>query len=81
MTFPKKEIQFKVGLRADIVDYLLATPAEEDTRKAGILKKRKIVSTLLESLISETEESSLKVDDEEEENAISETRQLHCTVG
>jgi type II secretory ATPase GspE/PulE/Tfp pilus assembly ATPase PilB-like protein/GAF domain-containing protein len=71
-TFPKREIQFKVGLRADIVDYLLATPAMDDSGKDMPIKDTENVSTLLESLISETKETAVEIAQEEEENAISE---------
>lgn len=71
-TFPKREIQFKVGLRVDIVDYLLATPATEDSGKGIALKDTENVSTLLESLISETKETDVGIAEEEDENAISE---------
>ena len=71
-TFPKREIQFKVGLRADIVDYLLATPAADDPEQGSPSSEMENVSTLLESLISETQEGVVEVSEEEEENAISE---------
>jgi type II secretory ATPase GspE/PulE/Tfp pilus assembly ATPase PilB-like protein len=72
MTFPRKEIQFKVGLRADIVDYLHATPAEEDHIKDKGPKETENVSALLESLISETRDTVSEVAEEGDENAISE---------
>ncbi len=72
MTFPKREIQFKVGLTADILDYLLATPAEGDPGKDRRPKETENVSALLESLISETRDAVVETAEEEEENAISE---------
>jgi type II secretory ATPase GspE/PulE/Tfp pilus assembly ATPase PilB-like protein/GAF domain-containing protein len=59
MTFPKKEIQFKVGLRADITDYLTSTPVTGDDRKRENDKSAENVSALLESLISENENAEL----------------------
>jgi type II secretory ATPase GspE/PulE/Tfp pilus assembly ATPase PilB-like protein/GAF domain-containing protein len=72
MTFPKREIQFKVGLRADIVDYLLAPLAEEDYGFGKQTKETENVSALLESLINETRVSEVEIAEDEEENAISE---------
>ncbi len=71
-TFPRREIQFKVGLRADIIDYLLATPVADDPGKDSYHRETENVSTLLESLISETQESVVEMAEEEDENAISE---------
>ncbi len=72
MTFPKSEIQFKVGLRADISDYLLAPPAEGDPGKVGQPKETENVSALLESMLSESRDAFLEVAEDEEENTISE---------
>ena len=71
-TFPKREIQFKVGLKADIVDFLLATPVADEPGKDTHPKETENVSTLLESLISETQEKVIEITEEEEENTISE---------
>ena len=72
MTFPKREIQFKVGLKADIVDYLIGAPAEEDHEEDRNPKETENVSTLLESLISESQDTAAEIAEEEAENAISE---------
>lgn len=72
MTFPKREIQFKVGLRADIVDYLLAPLAEEDHLAGSQVKETENVSTLLESLINESRDTIVEIAEEEEDSAISE---------
>ena len=72
MTFPKREIQFKVGLKADIVDYLQETPSEDDHRESKPPKETENMSALLESLISETQDSIDEVVDDEAENSISE---------
>jgi type II secretory ATPase GspE/PulE/Tfp pilus assembly ATPase PilB-like protein/GAF domain-containing protein len=72
MTFPKKEIQFKVGLKADIVDYLIGNSGEESCEVVQSPKESENVSTLLESLISETDASITDKAEEEEENSISE---------
>ena len=71
-TFPKREIQFKVGLKADIVDFLLATPVADEPGKDTHHKETENVSTLLESLISETQEQVVEVTEEQDENTISE---------
>ena len=71
MTFPKREIQFRVGLKADIVDYLIGTPADEDHDDFHPSSSEN-VSTLLESLISENEATLVETEDQEEESAISE---------
>jgi type II secretory ATPase GspE/PulE/Tfp pilus assembly ATPase PilB-like protein/GAF domain-containing protein len=71
-TFPKREIQFRVGLRADIIDYLLATPVADGPERDSYSKESENVSALLESLISETEDTAVEVTEEEDENAISE---------
>jgi type II secretory ATPase GspE/PulE/Tfp pilus assembly ATPase PilB-like protein/GAF domain-containing protein len=60
MTFPKKEIQFKVGLRADIADYLAARPSVLDDKKDRHVQNMKNVPALLESLISETQDTGLE---------------------
>ncbi|NIR49775.1 GspE/PulE family protein, partial [candidate division KSB1 bacterium] len=76
MTFPKKEIQFKVGLRADIIDYLVKTPSGEmhdDDDDDDSHMDSENISSLLESMISETDDSTLvEMQDDEEESAISE---------
>ncbi len=72
MTFPKKEIQFKVGLRADIFDYLMGTPAEDTHEDEPHPTDSENVSALLENLISESDATVVELDEEEEESAISE---------
>ncbi len=72
MTFPKKEIQFKVGLRVDIFDYLMGTPAEDDHEEEPHPATSENVSALLENLISESDMAVVEMDEEEEESAISE---------
>lgn len=72
MTFPRREIQFKVGLKADIRDYLLGTPAEDDDHEEEVHHSdTENVSALLESLISE-QDATIVEDEDEEESAISE---------
>jgi len=73
MTFPKREIQFKIGLKADIVDYLVGTPAEEDDHDEDIHPvETENISALLESLVSEKEATVIDAEEEEEESAFSE---------
>ena len=72
MTFPKREIQFKVGLKADIIDYLIGTPAKENRVEERQPEETENVSMLLESLISEADNAVDEREDEEEESAISE---------
>lgn len=72
MTFPKKEIQFKVGLRADIVDFLVSSSAENKSENDSPADESDNVSTLLESLISEADDPVVQMEDEAEESAISE---------
>ena len=72
MTFPKREIQFKVGLKADIVDFLIGIPGEEGHKELQRPKETENVSALLESLISETDTAIVDKPDEDEENSISE---------
>jgi type II secretory ATPase GspE/PulE/Tfp pilus assembly ATPase PilB-like protein/GAF domain-containing protein len=72
MTFPKREIQFKVGLKADIVDYLIGTPAEDNYEREILPEETENVSSLLESLISETDDAVVEKMDEEEGSSISE---------
>jgi type II secretory ATPase GspE/PulE/Tfp pilus assembly ATPase PilB-like protein/GAF domain-containing protein len=72
MTFPKKEIQFKVGLKADIVDYLIGTSSEEHHGEDKFPKEKENVSALLKTLVSETQDTIDEIDDDEVGNAISE---------
>ena len=74
MTFPKKEIEFKVGLKVDIMDFLGAKTSaseleeeEDDDHPA----REESVSALLESIKSEQEGTGLSmVEDEEDDDAI-----------
>jgi len=61
-----------VGLRADIVDYLLAPLAEEDHLAGSQVKETENVSTLLESLINESRDTIVELAEEEEGSTISE---------
>ena len=72
MTFPKKEIQFKVGLKADIVDYLIGNHSDEGHEEETHPEEKDNVSTLLESLINETDNAVIEKVDEDEESSISE---------
>ncbi len=72
MSFPRREIQFKIGLKADIRDYLLGAPADDDDHEEEIHHSdTENVSALLESLISE-QEATIVEEEDEEESAISE---------
>lgn len=74
MTFPKKEIQFRVGLRFDILNFLNAG-ATGEFAPAPIPDVDEDVSTLLESIKSsrEYEDGVSEAFDEEEESSISES--------
>ena len=60
MTFPKREIQFKVGLKADIADFLLATPSGLDDGKGRLPQEKDNMSILLDTLLSETQDTALE---------------------
>jgi len=75
MTFPKKEIEFKVGLKVDIMDFLgaktsAAEQEEEDDDDHPV--REESVSALLESIKSEQEDGTglSTIEDEEDEDAI-----------
>ena len=74
MIFPRKEIQFRVGLRMDIKKFLSVTPAEDAEEEGADEPKGEEVkmSELLESLKSEKEDSNLEEDQEDEESVITE---------
>ncbi|MGV7222447.1 MAG: ATPase, T2SS/T4P/T4SS family [Nitrospinales bacterium] len=74
MTFPKKEIQFRVGLRFDIINFLNAG-ATGEYGPAPIPDVDEDVSSLLESIKSsrEYEDGVSEAVDEEEESSISES--------
>jgi type II secretory ATPase GspE/PulE/Tfp pilus assembly ATPase PilB-like protein/GAF domain-containing protein len=74
MTFPKKEIQFRVGLRMDIINFLNAG-ATGDFAPPDPAFVDEDVSSLLESIKSsrEYEENISEAKDEEEESSISES--------
>ncbi len=71
MTFPKREIQFKIGLKADIRDYLGKAAAEEDHEEEAHQSDSENVSALLESLISEKDAAIIE-EEQDDENAITE---------
>lgn len=77
MTFPKKEIEFKVGLKVDILDYLGAKTSsaeqeeEEEEEDDTTPAREESVSALLESIKNEQDGSGLSmIEDEEDEDAI-----------
>ncbi|QPJ63007.1 MAG: Flp pilus assembly complex ATPase component [Candidatus Nitronauta litoralis] len=74
MIFPRKEIQFKVGLKSDIQKFLSGTlsdePAEEVDDSAP--PPSEDMSELLESLMSEADDVDVMEGDEDEESAITE---------
>ncbi len=73
LIFAKKELEFKVGLKADIQDFLKVTP-EEDYEEEPVDQDSTQVSDLLDALQSETDEAEIETTTEEEDfNAISET--------
>ncbi|CAI2718200.1 Type II secretory pathway, ATPase PulE/Tfp pilus assembly pathway, ATPase PilB [Nitrospina watsonii] len=72
LIFPKRTLDFKVGLRADIHDFLNATP--EDDSPGSAPADTGDVDTLLSALQSEKDDVEVEASsDEEEANAISET--------
>ncbi len=77
MIFPRKELQFKVGLKSDIQKFLSGNyseePMEEDDNDEPMATDDVQMSDLLESLKSESEADVNVLDtDEEEESAITE---------
>ena len=74
MTFPKKEIQFRVGLRVDILNFLNAGAAVED-EPAPMPDVDEDVSSLLESLETSQhyEDGISEAEDIEDEGSISES--------
>ena len=74
MTFPKKEIQFRVGLRFDIINFLNAGATGEFAPPPPSFVDED-VSSLLESIKSsrEYEENVSEAVDDEEESSISES--------
>jgi len=74
LIFPKQKLTFKVGLKADIQNFLNATPEDDygdDLSEEDVHSEE--VSSLLDALQSEQELDVDTVSDEEEMNAISET--------
>ncbi len=71
MTFPKREIQFKIGLKADIRDYLGKAAAEDDHEEEAHHSDSENVSALLETLISEKDATIIE-EEQDDENAITE---------
>jgi len=72
LIFPKRKIQFKVSLRADIRDYLNSTVAED--RGGDPLAKGEEMSTLLDALRTESADEEVETITEDGDlNAISET--------
>lgn len=76
MTFPKKEIEFKVGLKVDILDFLGAKTSrtveeEEEEDDDSTPVREESVSALLESIKDEQAESGISmVDDMDDDDAI-----------
>ncbi len=73
MIFPKKEIQFRVGLKIDILDFLLGTSGEsiEESIEPEPTDDEN-VSSLLQSLMSEDDNVGVVEDEDEEESSITE---------
>lgn len=73
LIFPKKQLELKVGLKVDIIDFLNST-ISGDEEPIGEEVKSDEISTLLSALKSEKEESATVDSQEDEEvSAISET--------
>jgi len=71
LIFPKKEIQFKVGLKADIIDFFNANLGADDSPAPQEIEG---MSSLLNSLKDEKEEAAdVSSDDSDDANMISET--------
>ncbi|MDH3257615.1 MAG: ATPase, T2SS/T4P/T4SS family, partial [Nitrospinota bacterium] len=69
LIFPKKNVEFKVGLKTDIRDFLSSTVAESDEGPASVDD----MSDLLHALRSEKEEAVADIETEDSDlNAISE---------
>ncbi len=73
MIFPKKEIQFKVGLKSDIQKFLSGTLSDEPGEEIddGAPVESEAMSDLLESLKSESDDVDV-MEDDDEESAITE---------
>lgn len=74
MIFPKKEIQFRIGLRSDIINFLESSLTDEVIDEPPLPVDDENVSALLESIKSDKDYGGLmEFEDEEEESAISES--------
>jgi type II secretory ATPase GspE/PulE/Tfp pilus assembly ATPase PilB-like protein len=77
MTFPKKEVEFKVGLKVDIMDFLGAKTSsgaveeEEEDEHDDPPQREESVSALLESIKSEQDDGVAVAEEEQEDDAFS----------
>ncbi len=72
--FTKKEIEFKVGLKADVIDFLNSITGDIDHGKVEEAAKPEEMSSLLTALMDETEKEVVDAhEDDDDANAISET--------
>ncbi len=74
--FPKKELEFKVGLKADVLDFLNSITGDIDhnSKVEDDPVRPEEMSSLLSALMDETEKEVVDTqDDDDEANAISET--------
>ncbi|MGV7222448.1 MAG: GspE/PulE family protein [Nitrospinales bacterium] len=75
MTFPKKEVEFKVGLKVDIMDFLGAKTSsatiEEEEVDDDPPQREESVSALLESIKSEQDDGVALAEDEQDDDAFS----------
>ncbi len=74
MIFSKKKLEFKVGLKIDIREYLLSAMTEDEARSTPVEETRtEEMSSLLDALEGESSEVVETVQEDSEVNAISET--------
>ena len=76
MTFPKKEVEFRVGLKVDIMDFLGAKTSspeepEEEDFDDDPPQREESVSALLESIKSEQDDGVAIAEEEQEDDAFS----------
>ncbi|NIQ02427.1 MAG: GAF domain-containing protein, partial [Nitrospinaceae bacterium] len=74
LIFSKKALEFKVGLKADIHDFLKITPSDDGEMDDDGEVQTEEVSSLLDALQSEQEDASVvETQEDDDSNAISET--------
>jgi type II secretory ATPase GspE/PulE/Tfp pilus assembly ATPase PilB-like protein len=77
MTFPKKEVEFRVGLKVDIMDFLGAKTStssveiEEEDLDEDPPMREETVSALLESIKSEQDDGVALAEEEQEDDGFS----------